>query len=55
MPSKKATIVCPHCGTTYTITHGFETSSGGTSAQCPKCHKTCHIKIERGDVGMVTK
>jgi len=53
--SKKALIVCPHCGNSYTITYGLETQSGGTTGQCPKCHKLAHVQIIRGEVDRVTK
>ncbi len=52
--SKKALITCPHCGTSYTISHGHTTGSGSTTGQCPKCHKTAHVHIHNGEVDKVS-
>jgi len=44
------TVVCPHCGSTGTYTHGFPTGSGSTRPLCETCHKMFTIEIRNGQV-----
>jgi len=49
------TVVCPHCGSTGTYTHGFASGSGSTRAQCKSCHKSFTVEIRNGQVHQVRK
>jgi len=53
--SKKALVTCPHCGNSYTVTHGLHEQSGSTRGTCPKCHKEATVHIKRGEVDSVSK
>ena len=46
----QATVVCPHCGSTGTCSHGFNTGSGSSGATCRDCHKTFRIYVQNGQV-----
>lgn len=49
------TVVCPHCGTTGTYTHGFSSASGSSPQQCKSCHKKFTVDIRNGQVHQVRK
>jgi transposase-like protein len=49
------TVVCPHCGSTGTYSHGLGSASGGTRPQCRSCHKTFQVTLHLGQVHSVKK
>ena len=50
-------VTCPHCNNTVTVKTASitRTGFGGTSASCPKCHKTVKIEFRNGSVWGVSK
>lgn len=53
--SEKAAIVCPHCGSTGTYSHGYKTGGGTASFNCHQCHKSFKVHFEKGKVDTVKK
>jgi len=55
MANNKATVVCPHCGSTGTYQHGHKTGDGSSSFNCNKCHKSFTVHFHQGQVDSVKK
>ncbi len=53
--SEKATVVCPHCSSTGTYTHGFKTGDGTASFSCHNCHKSFKVHFHKGQPDSVKK
>jgi len=47
------TVVCPHCGSTGSYTHGFVNGPGTSFQQCKSCRKRFTVEIRNGQVYQV--
>ena len=41
-------IVCPHCEATFNLKNSLQAGNGTISGFCPKCRKSCKIRVHKG-------
>ena len=46
----QVTVVCLHCSSTGTFTHGLGSATGSFTAQCKCCHKSFRVYLRQGEV-----